>query len=70
MPKARLNYLNGLNLSYNSFGYVYSLISKDWGMNYNVISTDVGANYKDSDDVLNLLDTLDVTKSNVQSADV
>lgn len=66
----RLNYANGLNLSYNSFGYVYGLISKDWGMNYNVISTDVGANYKDSDDVLNLLDTLDVTKSNVQSADV
>lgn len=61
-----LKFSNGLNYSFNAFSYVYSLIRRDFGLNSKEVSIEQQASYKDNDDVVNLLDTLDKTRDNIQ----
>lgn len=64
-----LKFSNGLNYSFNAFSYVYSLIKQDFGLNAKETSIEQQASYKGDEDVVNLLDTLDKTKNNVQRSD-
>lgn len=57
-----LKFANGVNLSYNSFAYVYALIKKGWGLNMQVMGTDLEVSNKNETGTVSILDKISKIK--------